>query len=152
MYGISRIDDPAHRSHAWRVTLRRQGKRPVKNFPDIKHGGKAKALKQARRYRDELMRRYPPTTRRQWAGTLRRNNRSGVCGVYRYRIGYRLKSGGKKRYLWYWAAHWPTEPREYATKKFSIKKLGEKVAFERACEARARGLRAVEGIFWACRR
>ena len=42
MYGISRIDDYVHRTHAWRVSLCRRGKRLVKNFPDKKHGGKNK--------------------------------------------------------------------------------------------------------------
>jgi hypothetical protein len=30
MYGISRIDDEKHRTHAWRVSLRRQGKMHIK--------------------------------------------------------------------------------------------------------------------------
>ena len=48
MYGISRIDDDIHRSHAWRVSLSRRGKRYVKNFADKKCDGKMKALAAAK--------------------------------------------------------------------------------------------------------
>jgi hypothetical protein len=36
--------------------------------------------------------------------------------------------------------------------RYSVNKYGEKGAFERACAARKRGFKRVEGVFWACER
>jgi hypothetical protein len=55
MYGISRIEDEQYRTHAWRVSLRRHGIMHVRNFADKKCGGKHKALRLARAYRDEVI-------------------------------------------------------------------------------------------------
>jgi len=150
MYGISRIDDETHNTHAWRVSLRRRRKMYVRNFPDLKCGGKSKALRLARRYRDELMRHVSPLTRREFANIRRRHNQSGVVGVCRFASGYRLKNG-RMRYSWYWEAIWPTTPGQSETLRFSVNRFGEKGAFERAKAARKRGLKRVRGIFWCCR-
>src|SRR5688572_27036832 len=97
MYGISRIDDPAYRTHAWRVSLRRRGKMHVKNFADIKCGGKRKALRLAQKHRDEVLKKYPPLSRKEFSAIRRRSNQTGVVGVCRFASPYRLKNG-KKRY------------------------------------------------------
>jgi hypothetical protein len=149
MYGISRIDDEKHHTHAWRVSLRRRGTLHVKNFPDMKYGGRQKALRLGQRHRDELMRRHPPLTRREFSNIRRRHNQTGVVGVCRFASGYRLKNG-KMRYSWYWEAIWPTTLGESETLRFSVNKLGEKGAFEKACAARKRGLKQVHGVFWRC--
>jgi len=151
MYGISRIDDETHHTHAWRVSLRRRGKMHVKNFPDTKYGGKRKALRLAQRHRDDVVRRYPPLSRREFCNIVRRNNQSGVVGVCRLASGYRLKNG-RMRYSWYWEAVWPTTPGKNETLRFSVNKFGEKGAFNRAKAARARGFKNVEGVFWAAQR
>ena len=109
MYGISRIDIMFINTAAWRVSLRRRGKMHVKNFADRKCGGKRKALQLAERYRDELIRKYPPMTRKEFSAIHRRNNQTGVVGVCRIASGYKLKNG-KMRYSWYWEAIWPTTP------------------------------------------
>jgi hypothetical protein len=151
MYGISRIDDPAYRTHAWRVSLRRRGRMHVRNFADKKCGGKRKALLLARRYRDELLVKYPPLTRKEFSNIMRTNNQTGVVGVCRFASGYRLKNGAM-RYSWYWEAVWPTTPGKNETLRFSVNKFGEKGAFNRAKAARARGFKNVEGVFWAAQR
>jgi len=150
MYGITRVDDETHRTHAWRVSLRRRRKMHVKNFPDIKYGGRRKALRLAQRYRDEVVRQYSPLSRREFSNIMRRNNQSGVVGVNRRATGYRLKNG-RMRYSCFWDAIWPTKLGECETAHFGVNKYGEKGAFERACAARVRGLKRVRGFFWACR-
>ena len=147
-YGISRIDDDIHRTHAWRVSLRRQGKAHVKNFPDKKHGGIREALRAARAHRDQLLKKHPPTTRKEFSDARRRNNRSGISGVYRYAKNYRLADGREKE-SWYWEAHWPTTTGQAESVNFSVNRYGEDLARRLAIRARERGLKQVEGIFWA---
>jgi len=149
MYGISRIDDEKFRTHAWRVSLRRHHVRHVKNFADKKCGGKRRALRLARAYRDELLRDNPPITRQEYSGIRRRNNQTGVVGVCRYSKPYTLKDG-TVRDAWYWEAIWPTTRGDSAFARFSVSKYGEKGAFKRACAARIRGFKLVEGVFWPC--
>ena len=151
MYGISRIDDDRHRTHAWRVSLRRQGKMHVRNFPDRKYGGKTKALRLAKAYRDEVVAQNPPTTRRQHCSVLRRNNKTGVSGVCAYSKPYYLKDGTVKE-LRYWEANWPGEQGENITARFSVATYGETVARHMAIRAREKGLAKVEGCFWASER
>lgn len=151
MYGISRIDDPEHRTHAWRVSLRRKGKALVKNFPDKSYGGKRKALEQAKQHRDRLLAKHPPLSRAEFANTLRRNNKSGVPGVCLIASKYYL-ANGTERVSYYWEAIWPTQVGEHRTQRFSVAQFGEDVAFEMACLARRKGLRAVKGVFWAAER
>jgi hypothetical protein len=150
-YGISRVDDPTHRTHAWRVSLRRRGKALVRNFPDIKWGGKRKALQAAREFRDRLLKKFPPLSRAEFAQSPRINNKSGVTGVCLVACKYRLVNG-KERCLWYWEAIWPTAPGEHANKRFSVANHGSAKAFELACDARRLGLRKVRGAFWASER
>lgn len=133
--------------HGWRVSLRRRGQMHVRNFPDRKHGGSIAALAAAKLYRDELIRRYPPLTRIEFADVLRRNNTSGVPGVSRVQYAYRLVSGAKRQAV-YWEAIWPTQPGENERKRFSVSQFGDRGAFALACAARREGLRRVEGLFW----
>ena len=151
MYGISRIDDDKYRTHAWRVSLRRQGTMHVKNFPDKKHGGKRKALKMAKAYRDVIIRDFPPTTRKQFCSVLRRNNKTGIAGVCTYAKPYTLKDG-TVREIWYWEATWPGENGESVSVNFSVNTYGETVARHMAIRARERGLRGLQGVFWASER
>jgi hypothetical protein len=149
MYGISRIDDEEFRTHAWRVSLRRRHTMHVKNFPDKKCGGKRKALLLAQAYRDELIRKNPPLSRKEFSSIRRRNNQSGVVGVCRYSKSYTLKDG-TLRHSWYWEAIWPTAPGRSEIVRFSVNQFGETGAFQRACKARDRGFKQIQGIYWPC--
>ncbi len=149
MYGISRIDDPKHHTHAWRVSFSRRRKRYVKNFPDKKLGGKDLALLQAKQYRDWFVVENPPLSRREFCRILRSNNRSGITGVYRYAKSFRLKSGRLKR-SWYWEATWPVGNSEQAHVAFPVNRHGERKARRLAIQAREQALAELEGHFWAC--
>ena len=121
----------------------------VRNFADKKCGGKRKALQMARAYRDELIGKIPPLSRKEFSGILRRHNRTGVVGVCRYSKRYTLKNG-TVRHSWYWEAIWPTSPGKSETVRFSVNRFGEAGAFKRACAARARGFKQIEGVYWRC--
>ena len=151
MYGISRIDDDVYYSHAWRVSLRRRGKKYVKNFSDKKCGGKRKALQLAKRYRDEIVDRYPPMTRKEFSSIIRSNNTSGTTGVYKYAKKYRL-ANSREIESWYWEAHWPTQRGKSKSVRFSVNELGDDIARAKALRARKNGMQAVEGVFWASER
>lgn len=151
MYGISRIDDYVHRTHAWRVSLCRRGKRLVKNFPDKKHGGKNKALTLAKEYRDKLLVQFPPLSRKEFSAAPRRNNKTGITGVYTYAKRFVLRDGTIKE-TWYWEANWPTERGQSAHESFSVNEYGDEVARQMAIRARERGMRALSGVFWASER
>ncbi|MFK7958342.1 MAG: hypothetical protein AB8B96_19770 [Lysobacterales bacterium] len=150
-YGISRIDSEQERVHTWRVSLRREGKRLVKNFPDRYFGSAGDALAAAKRYRDDLLKRNPPLSRKAFAQILRSNNQTGISGVYRYAKRYKLKDGTQKE-SWYWEANWPTLPGVSAKATFAVNRYGEDMARQLAVRARERGLAAVEGVFWASER
>ncbi|MEM8500829.1 MAG: AP2/ERF family transcription factor [Pseudomonadota bacterium] len=151
MYGISRIDDPAHRSYAWRVSLRRRGKLIVKNFTDKKHGGKGKALQAAKKHRDQVLADNPPLSRKEFSSAKRRNNRTGITGVYTYAKRFTLKDG-TIRETWYWEANWPGERGESLHRSFSVRTYGEDLAKQLAIRAREEGMRQLSGVFWASER
>ena len=151
MYGISRIDDDMSRTHAWRVSLRRRGKRQVKSFADKKSGGKGRSLKAAKQYRDALLLLFPPMSRKEFCSILRRNNKSGIVGVYRYAKRFALRDGSIKE-TWYWEANWPIDKAGSAHLSFSVNEFGEKKARQLAIRARKAALHTTDGYFWASER
>ncbi len=151
MYGISRIDDEAHRTHAWRVSLSRRGERFVKNFPDQKWGGKRKALAAAKDCRDQFIQGNPPLSRREFCSIIRSNNKTGITGVYRFSKSFKLKNG-QIRESWYWEASWPIGKSRQSHITFSVNELGERRAKQLAIAARRRALEELEGDFWASAR
>lgn len=151
MYCISRIDDDAHRTYAWRVSMCRRNRRYVRNFSDGKLGGKQAALKAAQAYRDQLLAQHAPITREEFSRAKRRNNKSGITGVYTYAKRFTRKDGSVRE-TWYWEANWPTERGESAHECFSVRQYGEEVARQKAIQARERGLRQLEGLYWASER
>lgn len=150
-YGISRYDDNKRRSHGWRVSLRRHGKRLVENFPDKKHGGRQRAFKLAQKYRDGLLRKFPPISRKEVCLIKRSNNQSGISGVCTYAKGYKLRDGSYRE-TWYWEASWPGENGKKVSVNFSVNKYGEELARSMAIRARKMGLDGVKGAFWVSER
>jgi hypothetical protein len=151
MYGISRIDCDKYNTHSWRVSLVRRGQRHVKNFPDKRCGSKKAALRSAKEFRDSILRMYPPISRREFCNARRRNNKTGITGVYKYSKPYKLKDG-TVRQSWYWEANWPNAEGESISKSFSVKRFGDDLARQMAVKARAAGLQTVQGTFWAAER
>lgn len=150
-YGISRFDDNKRMTHGWRVSLRRHGKMLVENFPDKKCGGRWKALRLAQQFRDDLLGKFPPISRKEVCQVRRSNNTSGISGVCTYAKRYKLKDG-TTRETWYWEANWPTDDGGNTSVTFSVKKYGDELARTMAIRARQRGLEGVEGPFWVSER
>lgn len=145
LYGITRVDHEGSRTHAWRVTIQRQGKIHVGHFSDGVCGGRQKALDAAKKYRDDLLARYPPLTRKQYCAILRRNNRSGLAGVSFHAEVIETDRGPVERR--FWIARLPLQPWRTKLVKFSVAKYGAEDAFRRAVKARKAALAGLSGHF-----
>jgi len=145
MYGITRVDHAGSRTHAWRVTIQRQGKIHVGHYSDGVFGGKQKALAAAKKFRDSLLSKHPPLTRRDYCSILRRNNRSGLAGVSYHAEVIETGHGPVERR--FWIARLPLEPWRTKLVKFSVAKYGAEEAFRRAVKARTEALERLAGHF-----
>jgi hypothetical protein len=145
MYGITRVDHERSRTHAWRVTIQRQGKIHVGHFSDGVFGGRQKALAAAKKYRDSLLAKYPPLTRKAYCSILRRNNRSGLAGVSFHSEVIETERGPVERR--FWIARLPLQPWRTKLVKFSVAKYGAEEAFRRAVKARMDALSGLSGTF-----
>lgn len=145
LYGITRVDHEPSRTHAWRVTIQRQGKVHVGHFSDGVYGGKNKALAAAKGFRDKLVASHPPLSRKDYCSILRRNNRSGYAGVsYHAELVPTDKGPVERRF---WIARCPMEPWRSKLLKFSVAKYGAEGAFRRAVKARKDALARLSGTF-----
>lgn len=146
IYGVTRIDNETSRTHSWLVTIQRRGVIFRRQFSDGVLGGKAKALAAARAYRDAIVAKYPPLSKREHAEIVKKNNKSGVTGVCRYcAADTRQKSAAQKR--WFWVASWVLPDGRAKRIKFSVKKYGEKGAFKLAVKARREAVKQMSGNF-----
>lgn len=120
---ITRIDIPRKHTHGWEVRVQRRGVAVNNFYSDLEHGGKAKALKAAMAFRDQIIRTNPPYTRGELARMVRADNVTGVTGV-EHRIK-RAKRGGKIYEYEVWAAAGTPVLGKRKVKDFSVKKYGE---------------------------
>ena len=130
-YAISRIDQPSKKNHGYYVRITHRGKSVAKYFPDKKSGGKTKALKLAREFRDALLKRMPKAKREAAARKRRKIPQSGTIGV----THVVSKAAGGKSYA-YWQAAWQDSRGKRRTAKFSISRYGSKKALTMAKKAR----------------
>ncbi|WP_447777863.1 hypothetical protein [Variovorax boronicumulans] len=110
MYGIYGYVD------YWSVDIRRDKVRTVKSFYFNTHGGREGALKKAQAYRDQFVRENLPTLKREIAQRVRRDNKSGVAGVY-----FREEPGGRNPM---WIAMTRISPEKSVSKAFSLGRYG----------------------------
>ncbi|HMS85234.1 MAG TPA: AP2 domain-containing protein [Nitrospira sp.] len=139
LYAIQRIDHQRSRTHAWKVIIQRRKTIYMRYFSDGRHEGKEAALKAAKAYRDQLIARHPPMTRREVCVIRKTNNTSGVSGITR--IDSVEWTQSRKVHRLYWDAQWPTLSGKPVHRKFSITLYGERRAFQLAVHARRQGLR-----------
>lgn len=130
---IVRID---HRStHGYQVRAPLTPRPLSRFFADGRHGGKTKALRAARAWRDRTFRRHGlnPSTRRSVRRSNARN-RTGVVGV-----GVQWITKGDYQYKHY-VVSWCPKPYQQKKKVFSAHKYGDEqalrmaVRFRKACE------------------
>jgi len=128
-YAIARIDLPSQCTHGWQVRLQRGGVKYAKFFADSTLGSSAVGLVAAQGWRDELVERLDAEDRARVCRSSKRNS-SGVVGVSKIRV----VSSGVEYY--FWQATWSPAPGERKCVRFSIKRYGDKEAFELAVQAR----------------
>ncbi len=131
-YGISRIDQPEKKNHGYYVRISHKGKSTQKFFPDKSSGGKAKALKAAREFRDSVLRKLPEQKQAYAAKKKRRIKKSGVVGVTHV-----VSSSPSGKVYHYWQAAWK-EGKKRKTAKYSIERYGDKEALRLAKAALAK--------------
>ena len=138
---VSRIDQPEKNNHGWYVRIRRDGATTSKFFRDTKFGTRAKALRAAIAFRDDLLENLSrPLSRRKAMPTTGRNT-SGIVGVARRTMRRRDgRVGGS-----YWVATWSPGNGKTARKLFSIAELGERGALLAACACRRDREREIYG-------
>lgn len=122
----------SHADHGWIVFWTKDGnwsqKRHTKYFADKKNGGKGKALKKAKEFRDKKYEELGLSKllkKRISVVKYHSHNNSGIIGVGVKREGNAkawYASGSKKNLSW--------------SVSFNIKKYGEKQAFLMACKVR----------------
>lgn len=129
--GISRIVSDASRTKGWKVSIMRASGVANRLFSDGVHGGSDKAYRAACAWYESILAQLPLATRIGKMAKLRRNNRSGVSGVYRWPASGEDSSGA------YWAAQCAITPlQKPVRRKFSIAFYGELQAKELAIKAR----------------
>ena len=135
-YGISRIEQEEKKNFGWNVRVTNKGKTTHKYFPDKSCGGKNKALKKAREFRDSVLKRMPKAKQEAASRALRKVKKSGVVGV----THVVSNAGGGKVYE-YWQAAWEDNSGRRRTAKFSISRYGNKAALELAIKSRKDALK-----------
>jgi hypothetical protein len=120
---IIRVDNESHRTHGWRVTLKRRGEIIGKTFSDGVHGGKRKALKAAIEHLKALHSQNSTLEYQLWFRTrLRKDNTSGIPGVGRYEAPNHPYTG---RRVTFWLASWTNEQGVKRQRKFYVSRYGE---------------------------
>jgi hypothetical protein len=129
--GIHRVVHSRSRTKGWSAVIRRASGEVTKLFSDNVHGGRVKAYQAASKWLELTLPLYPLATRIDRMVKVRRNNRSGVPGVYRY------PATGEKVVDAYWGCQWVNEPNSKPTRrKFSIACYGERGSKQLAIKAR----------------
>lgn len=146
VYGISRVDNEASRTHGWLVTIQRRGVIYRRHFSDGTNGGKRKAFAAAKTYRDTVIEKHPPFSMKEYSSILKKNNRSGVVGVCRY-CSSETRDLPPEKQRWFWVASWPLPDGKRKRVKFSVKKYGEDKAFKMALKARRDAIKRLDGSF-----
>jgi hypothetical protein len=135
--GISRIDQPSHRTHGFFVRVACRGRIHSAFFADQKHGGRKAAFVAAQAHYFKLRKQLamPRHLARRWnAQIVRRRGRSRIHGVRRV-----VRGRGK-----YWVAAWSPKPGVVRKRQFSIRKHGAVNAVVLAIRARRAGLRSMK--------
>ncbi len=135
-YGITRIDQPEKKNHGFYVRITHRGKSHQKYFPDKSLGGKPKALKAAKLYRDSLLDKMPKYKQDAAAKKKRRIKQSGVVGVTHV-----VSKSPKDKVYDYWQAAWIDGDGSRRTAKFSISRYGNEKALDLAKKARRDGVK-----------
>jgi len=132
MYGITR-----YQRGYWKVALERNGVTLAKSFPFLVHGSEEAALLHAQAWRDEMVRKHPPMSRRQRAEIPMSTNTTGIPGVQ--------CTLGPDGHPQAWTARTKIGPGQVLRKYFSVKRYGAQ-AKPMAIAERKKQLQQMEGV------
>ncbi len=135
MKGISRIE--SEKCVGWFVRAYRGGKTYSKLFSDLKHGGKNKALAQAKLHLEHLEKTLPPTNRVGLDGPsfytkLMKHNKTGVNGVFR---SFNTNGHSGKTYAFY-GVHYKLDGKSKIKKVYVHHFRTERAALKEAARLR----------------
>lgn len=139
--GISRIDSGS--THGWFVRGYRNGRTYSRLFSDGKCGGGEAALEAALEFRDKLYAKLDDIPRQPRARRVvlhDARNSTGVLGVCRTA---KKSPNGKVNECY--SVSWRPEPGKQKCTSFSIRKYGEKKAFQLAVAHRKKMLKEIYG-------
>ncbi len=139
--GISRIDSGS--THGWFVRGYRNGKTYSKLFSDRKHGGKTKAQKMAKAFRDELNSKLdsiPKRARQRRIVVSDSRNTTGELGVS---LSTKIGPNGSRHECY--SVSWRPEPGVQKCTSYSINKYGQKKALKLAIDHRRKMMREIHG-------
>jgi hypothetical protein len=134
MYGIHR----SAKDKNWAVILKRGRVVYSKAFSFGIHGGEEAALLLAQAWRDEVVKKYPPASRRKLAEKLRSDSKTGIPGVL-----CRLDARGEPIA---WRAMTQLFPGQKVAKQFSVSRYGAAEAKRLAIAERQKQLRQMTGL------
>ena len=132
-FAITRMDRADSSTFGWQVRLQRHGTRYAKYFADRGYGGPEMSLQGAKKWRDDLLEKFSEDERARVCSRSSRNS-SGVVGVSKVTIG-----GAHGVAYHFWQATWSPGPGQRKSIRFSVKRHGEKEAFNLAVQARRNG-------------
>lgn len=148
MRNITRIDYEKRNQHGWWVRIHRDGRMIQKFFSDFGHRSEHKALREAKKYRDELLREYPKPERGNMFNRRSSRNTSGYPGINK------TSSRRKGRTYTVWQASWVLPNGKRVNKKFGYSPDGrsERQAKILAKRARKEGLAEIERKSFAAKK
>jgi len=114
----------------WRVLIISRCRRYENHFSVKRYGSREKARHAALQWRDQVHNNLP----RRRVALKHSRNRSGKVGVA---LQCKTNPSGEK--YWSWVAHWRQDGYN-CTRKFSVLKYGNAVAFGLAVKAREKGI------------
>lgn len=135
---ITRIDSGA--THCWFVRFMQRGKNAVTgSFSDGVYGGKRKALKAAKEFRDEVQARMKPS---RYKSESKYNANTARGSGVRRRKTIKINPSGDKVEYEFWRSNWydVTTGRQMVCER-SIKKHGSRVAKQMVVAAREAGIK-----------
>ncbi len=132
-FAITRMERAESSTFGWQVRLQRRGTRYAKYFADRGLGGPDSSLIAARKWRDDLLKKFAEDDSARVCSRSARNS-SGVVGVSKVTI-----TGPNGVIYYFWQATWSPSPGQRRSIRFSVKKHGEEEAFKLAVQARQNG-------------
>lgn len=146
-YAIRWMDHHGNGEPGYLVILRRRAQEHTQWFGMGRYGSARRALAAAQRWRDGLVARLSPITKREFVAKVRRNNTSGVAGVSRVVRVFVGRSGRRVEYA-VWVARPPRCLKGVSGRSFRVSEHGEDgarsraVALRREFEAQVHGFHA----------